>query len=295
MKGIFSTHISATLSGRANSAGGYAWLFDAVPEPAAADLKRLDESLLGERYATRDGRLLYKKWTSDTTYVYVQTTQTAQPSGYMRTGLNDEAPDELGKQPAFHRIIAFLFNRAQLDAKLASTGLRMKDLEVDHDDENKFNNASANLVWRTHAEHMAKTHGHPIVERHADGTQKDEFSTIKEAAASAKIHKNTFARRLKAGDGSVTVTSNGTTRYFFRAVPDEAVAESDDELEDEDTEMRDEDEDAEMRDEDESEDKDESEGDEDESEDKDESEGDEDEGEDESDGDEEMCDDDSED
>ena len=227
LKGIASTHISKALSGKAKIAGGYAWLFDAVPEPAATDLRRLDESQLGERYGTRDGRLLYKKWTSDTTYVYVQTTQTARPSGYMQTQLNAHAPDELGNSAPFHRIIAFLFNRAQLDAKLARSGLRMEDLEVDHDDENKFNNASANLVWRTHAEHVAKTHGHRIVERRANGTQVKMFSTTKAAAASVPMHNDTFRLRLKVGGGAATITSNGTTRYFFRSVPDEASGEDD--------------------------------------------------------------------
>jgi hypothetical protein len=237
---VAASAISEALSGKRGSAGGWGWLYDSVPEPAAADLRRLDNSQRGERYGTRDGRLLYKKWTSDTTYVYVQTTQTAPPSGYLKTGLNDEAPDELGGIAPFHRIIAFLFNRAQLDAKLASTGLRMEDLEVDHDDNNPLNNAASNLVWRTHAEHAAKTNGHRIDEKTVDGTYVGTFSTIKDAAASANMNKGTFLDRLKAGGGSTTITSNGTTRYFFRAAPVEAAVKDDDESED-DSEADDED------------------------------------------------------
>jgi hypothetical protein len=232
LMGITKGSISEALSGNLDSAGGWQWGYDSVPEPAASDIRFLDKSQKGERYMTRDGRLLYKKRTSQTTHVYVQTTQTARPSGYLKLHLNAHAPDELGENSQFHRIVSFLFNRAQLDEKIASSGLRMEDLDVDHDDENKFNNAASNLVWRTRAEHNTKTRGLHIIEKTADGTHVCTFPSIAAAAASANMNQHTFWSRLKAGGGSATITSNGTTRYFFRSVPDEAVVEDVDDEDD---------------------------------------------------------------
>jgi hypothetical protein len=221
LKGIATSSISAALSGKLKTAGGYAWFFDAVPEPAAADLRFLDESTFGERYVTRDGRILIKKKTKNG-YVYVQITLRADPSGYIQTKLKKKAPVELGRSSQFNRIVAFLFNRAQLDAKLASTGLQMKDLEVDHNDDNTKNNAASNLIWRTRKEHVTKTHGHIIIETTKDRTHMTTFSTITAAAASANMSRAEFRSRINNGNGAAKIDyTDKTTRYFFQpTVPD---------------------------------------------------------------------------
>lgn len=227
---IYHGDISKVCSGKQSSIGGWQWRWKTVPAPAQADLKFLDTSKLGDRYATRDGRLLYKKSTLDGD-VYVQPTQTARPSGYVTTRVNNRANmEELrGNNVPFHRIVALLFNRTQLEAKIASSSLPMAQLDVDHIDGDTTNNAASNLLWLTRAEHNAKTHGRLIVETATEdhmSAQLATFATITAAAESANVINSTFWYKLKNGDGTAAIKYvDGSTRYFFRPKPDDEDAE----------------------------------------------------------------------
>lgn len=154
------------------------WTFQfcSVARPDEKDLRFLDQSRRGKRFITSDAKLLLEKQNHNGETIFVELIMSPTPrtgrivicTSHMEisaAGVQEKSP--IYGYTARSRIVAYLFLKDQIDAKLAANpGLTFSNLDVDHIIPRPLTNDSiSNLEVLTRNEHAQKTNAYAVEER----------------------------------------------------------------------------------------------------------------------------------